>query len=106
MERIQVGDIGTIIRVTIQDLQKDGTTPALDVSTATTQQFIFAKPSGATLTVTSTFTTDGTDGNVQYTTVSGDINESGNWRLQVKLIFPTGTWHTDIGTFRVHDNIL
>ena len=105
LEQIQKNDFGTVIRVTVQDLQANGSTLVLDVSAATTAQFILRKPSGAKLTKTTSFTTDGTDGNIEYTTIAGDMSESGDWKLQVYLIFPTGSWRTDIGSFNVCDNL-
>ncbi len=105
LEVMQVGDIGTIIRVTVQDLQADGTVVTLDVSLATTQQFRILKPDDTELTVTTSFTTDGTDGLIEYATLDGDINQSGKYKLQAYLVFPTGTWSTDVGTFNVCKNL-
>jgi len=97
---IHVGDIGTVLRVTV----KDGD-DAVDVSTATTKTIILEDPSGNNSDKAATFTTDGTDGKIQYTTVSGDLDERGNWSIQAKVVMPSGTWYSDIYTFEVHGNL-
>lgn len=98
---IHKNDIGTIIEVTVQD-----DTVAVDISTATAKEFIFVKPSGAKVTVTASFSTSGVDGKLRYTTVSGDFfDETGSWRLQVRVVLPTGAWRSDITIFDVYANL-
>ena len=58
---IHMNDVGTKFLVTVTD----GTT-AVDISSATTKQLIFQKPSGTKLTKATAFTSDGTDGKMQY----------------------------------------
>lgn len=102
---IHLGDIGTIFRVTIKDQACDGTSSVLDVSSASTLQMKFKSPSGTVSTKNAGFTTDGSDGQVEYTTISGDLNEAGEWKLQVYIIMPSGSWRSDIGTFSVYENL-
>lgn len=97
---IHAGDIGTVFEVTVQE---DGI--ALDISTATTKQFVFKKKSGALLTVDAEFVTDGSDGKLSYTTVSGDLNEVGQWQIQVYVVLPTGSWRSDVQYFDVYKNL-
>lgn len=97
---IHVGDIGTIFEVSVLD----GTT-VVDISTATVKQLLLRKPSGTLLTKAAVFKTTGTDGVLQYTTVSGDLNEKGVWSLQVYIELPTGKWHSDRQNFTVHENL-
>ena len=104
VEELHVGDWGTIIRVTVNDCSDSGSS-VLDLSATTTKQIIFRKPDGTILTKTATFTTDGTDGKIQYTTVNGDIDIAGDWKIQVYLVFPSGSWRTDIGNFNVYSNL-
>lgn len=99
---VHVGDIGTAIQVTLYD----GST-ALDVSGAASLTMYLTKPSGTTLTKTATNVTDGTNGQIKYTTISGDIDEAGLWTLQVKVVLVNGnTWYTDVARFRVFSNLV
>jgi hypothetical protein len=66
---------------------------------------ILKSPSGNAKTKTASFTSDGTDGKIQYITVEGDLDEIGTWRLQSKITFPTASWSTEIGTFKVYENL-
>lgn len=97
---IHVGDIGTIFRTTV----KEGSS-VLDISAATTTQLIFRRPDGTSFTKTAEFTTDGTDGKIEYPTIAGDLDVAGNWSWQSYIVMPSGSWHTDIGTFSVHANL-
>ena len=92
--------IGVAITVT---LQEDGV--ALNISNATTKNFVIEKPSGTVVTKTASFVTNGTDGKLRYSTISGDLNESGRYRLQVDLEASPYDGLTDIGSFFVEDNI-
>lgn len=97
---IHVGDIGTTFRV----LVKDGS-DVVDISSATTKQILFTKPSTDTLTKDASFTTDGSDGLIEYDTLSGDLDESGIWKIQAYLVLSGGSWHSDIAIFKVHGNL-
>ncbi len=99
-DEIHVNDIGTVLIFTI----KDGSS-VVDVSTATTKQIIFSNPSCSTVTKSGSFTTDGTDGKIQYTTVSGDLDVGGTWRAQAYIVIGGNEWHSDITSFEVHPNL-
>lgn len=58
---------------------------AQNISTYTTRQFIFRKPSGAIATKTATFATDGADGVLQYAVESGLVDEVGGWQVQARI---------------------
>ena len=75
---IVVDDFGTIFRVTVQECVSDAL-QAVDVSSASAMSFIFKKPDDTTTTVTPVFTTDGTNGQIQYVTLDGDIDAAGVW---------------------------
>ena len=47
----------------------------------------------------------GTDGKIKYTSVDGDFNEVGTWRIQAKVVMGGGTFRSDVGTFRVYENL-
>ena len=104
-EPAQVNDIGTTFRVTVYDSTSTGDSTVADISTATTKQMIFSKPDGTTLTKTAVFGTDGSNGVVEYVSVDGDLNMAGTWHLQVYVVTPAGEWRTDVGHFRVYDNL-
>jgi len=97
---IHIGDIGTVLRVTI----KDGD-DVVDISGATSKIIILEDPDGTKYEKAATFTTNGTDGEIQYTTVDGDLNKRGNWFIQAKLVLPNGTWYSDIEVFQVYENL-
>lgn len=97
---IHVDDIGTKFTVTI----KDGDT-AVDVSTASLITFMFRKPDDEIITRNAEFTSDGTDGQVYYDTINGDLDEAGYYKLQIKVIFTNGVFYTNIHTFQVHCNL-
>ena len=100
-EQIHIGDIGTVFKVLITDENGD----ALNISTATTKQIIFRKPGNrGTLTVDADFTTDGSDGYIQYAIVDGDLDTFGVWQIQAKVITPQFTNYSEIDDFRVRAN--
>jgi hypothetical protein len=99
-DEIHVGDIGTVFLATVED----GTT-AVDVSTATVKNFVFGKPTGVSVTKAASFNTTGVDGKLKYTTLLGDLDVAGQWKLQVYLEMLTGKWHSDMYTFMVFDNL-
>ena len=76
-DEIHVDDVGTLFKVTIADCPS-----SLDISSATTKTLKFKKPSGTVLSKPGTFFTDGSDGILTYTSVSGDLDECGRWELQ------------------------
>lgn len=98
---VHVGDVGTIFIATIVDQ----TNAVVDVSNATTKQIWFSKPSGQILQGAASFTTSGTDGQLQYTANAGDLNQAGVWTWQAYVIIPSGTFHSELKQFRVDDNI-
>lgn len=100
-DKVFVGDIGTVFRATIKE---DGT--AVDVSSATvTKQFVFQPPDGVSFTRNATFTTDGTDGQIEYATIDGDMSVGGEWKLQAFIVLTAWTGHSDIIEFKVFDSL-
>ena len=61
---------------------------AVDISSYTTRTVEFRKPASndLSLTVTATFTTDGTNGQLDLTFADNDIDEEGLWKGQVVLL--------------------
>jgi len=95
------GDIGTIFRLTITDTAG----AAIDVSTATVKYINFQDPSGVRMQKTASFTTDGTDGKIQYTTVSGDIDSVGTWQIQGYVETSLGKFWTEKDSFKVYSTL-
>jgi hypothetical protein len=83
---------------------KDGN-DVVDLSSASPKQIKFHKPDGTLLTKTANFYTDGTDGKIYYTSASGDLNLTGNWRLQAYVGIGSNKWHSDTGRFVVYPNL-
>lgn len=99
-DEIHKGDIGTILRRTLMDGDV-----VVDISSATTKNILLHNPYGVLKTKAGVFTTDGTDGALQYTTIAADLDVVGRWRLQAYIVMPSGSWHSDISDFQVFDNL-
>ena len=95
-------DEGTVLRFTI----KEGSA-ALDVSSATVLTLKLKRKDKTIQEHDMVFTTDGTDGKVEYVTLTGDIpaGNKGKWQAQVYLEMPGGKWHTSKVDVEVDDNV-
>jgi hypothetical protein len=99
---IHKGDIGTVFELTITET----TGTVVDVSTATSKSILFQKPDKTKVSKTATFTTDGSDGKIQYTAVDGDIDTIGEWSMQGYVELASGgKFHSEITTFEVNRNL-
>jgi hypothetical protein len=80
---IYAGDHGWLgkVRLTQDDVP-------LDISGYATLQFILRTPAGETVVKGAEFTTDGTDGLLQYLVQPGDIVQTGTWMLQARISKP------------------
>ena len=96
---IRVGDYGTVFTYNVKDT--DGS--ALLIPSNAVKAVTFRKPGGTLLEVTPAFTTDGTDGSLQYVAVEGDLDESGLWETEARVEFGGGRWTTTRKTFMVGD---
>jgi len=105
VEEAHVNDIGTVFRITVYDTSSTGTTSVADISSATTKKFTFKKPDGTTFERVAVFTSDGSDGQIQYLTVDGDLSGPGTWHLQAYVVTSDGTWNTSVGYFKVNENL-
>lgn len=99
---IHVGDVGTVIRLTVTE--KDGTTP-IDVSGASVKTFYFRKPDGTKISKPAEFNTDGVDGKLKYATVDGDIDMTGRWQVEAYVEIGTAKYYSTVTTFIVHKNL-
>ena len=102
MAEIHKNDIGTVFRLTLKD---NGS--AVDISSASaTKDIIFKKPSGLIVTQGASFTSDGTDGKIQYASVAGDLDEVGHWEMQASVVITAGTFKSEIEGFQVKRNLV
>jgi len=73
-----------------------------------TKQLILGPPAGSAKTYDASFFTDGTDGQLEYVTVAGDIDVAGLWSIQAYWI-DTGSAseerRSSVVTFEVLENI-
>ena len=100
---IHIGDIGTIFEVTLMD-----DLDIVPIANASVMQIVFVKPDEAKTKVinTAVLSGDGSDGKMRFiTTVVGDLDIKGTWKIQGKVTLPTGSWSTDIDKFKVHENL-
>lgn len=101
---IHVNDGGTLIQATVVDQ----TGAVVNLSSTTTIEFIFQPPAASNLPAfvrTASFITTGTDGGMQYTSVTTDFTVSGQWFLQAKYIIATIPKYTSTRGFYVYPNI-
>lgn len=81
---------------------KDSEDAAIDISSASTISFYFVKPDTSVITRTGTLYTDGTDGKVQYITVSGDLDQVGLWSVYVYIAVGSQELNSDETGFFVY----
>jgi hypothetical protein len=101
MDGVHLNDIGTFFSVQLVN----ETGAIVNVSQAVTKQIIFKKADGTRLAVNAVFKTDGTDGIIGYTSITGTLNVVGTWSIQGVVSLPTGNWSSEIQTFYVHKNL-
>ncbi len=95
------GDVGTVFRVILTD----HTGAVLDVSGATAKSVVFARADGTRFQVDAAFETDGTDGIITYTTLAGDLDQIGQWRLQAAVTMADWDGRSSIATFVVGERL-
>jgi len=100
MTDLQQDDIGTILRFTVTE---NGI--PVDMSAATTKKLLLEKKDKTTVEHDLVYTTDGTDGKVEYVTVLGDLDQKGKLKAQVYLETTDGKWHTSTYEWDVGANI-
>ena len=101
-EPLRVGAIGATIQLNITD--QDGA--ALDISTATlTSNLYIRRPSNSVVSVTPSFVSSGTDGQIYYDTISGTLTEPGSYTVQFKLVMGGDTIPCNPVTIPVEPNI-
>ena len=99
-DNIQVGVIGLVMTLTILE---DGV--AVNISSAATRKIKIRKPGGEVLERDAEFSTNGNDGKLTYTTISGDINKVGEYKVQAYVIMTGFTGHSTVATFEAKKNL-
>lgn len=97
---LHVGNVGSVIQVTVRN--EDA---VYDISTATTKKFIFIKPTGVSVIKDAAFVNTGTDGLLKYTTLAGDLDVDGTWRIQVYIEISGKKFYSDVTDFVVSPNL-
>lgn len=97
---IHVDNTGTVFQ--FQVLDQDSAAVPLGGHTT---QMVFSRPDSTRLVVSPSFLTDGSDGYIRYSTISGDLNQAGMWRVQVVVFSGSATWYSNTLSFKVFPNI-
>jgi hypothetical protein len=101
MESTQLNAIGVAIIVTVTEDDV-----VVVVSSAAVKQLLFRKPNGARVTVDATFSVDGVDGKIQYTTEADFLNIAGVWSVQAYVLLGSGfNGRSDVSYFEVRKNL-
>jgi hypothetical protein len=75
---------------------------AIDVSGATTKSIILIPPSGPPITKAASFSGTGVDGAIKYPTINTDLNMTGTWGYQGRVVLPgPKEYSTDTYQFKV-----
>lgn len=98
-DEIHKNDFGTLFTATVKD--GDAIAPLTD---ATSLAFL-AKPPVAAAKTWSASLRSGTSNVVDYVIQSGDLDESGEWQLQLYVVSPSGEWRSNVRKFTVHANV-
>ena len=100
---IHKDDVGTRFLITVKD---DGNLVNISgVSGGSVHQVSFRKPSDTIIERNASLQDYGISGVMFYDSIAGDLDEAGVYKLQAKVIIPSGTYYTDLYTFKVHSNI-
>ena len=90
--KIYQNDWGVIVKVYV----------GVDLTLATAQKYKVIKPDGRNVEWSCTKETPITAGYLTYTTISGDLDVSGNYKLNAYLTFASGVFTGETAVFRVY----
>jgi len=100
-QEIHVKDIGTVFEVTLED-----NSAPVDLNGSTGLSIIFRNPPGTVVIKVATIVNPpGTDGKIQYVTIADDLDCAGDWSIQAEVVFPTGTFRSEVKPFEVFENL-
>ncbi len=102
MSNPHVGDVGVVFLVTVRD-RINGT--VVDISDASVLEVTLKPESGDAVAYDAEFTTDGTDGQFQYSTVDDNFDRAGLWHWQEHFVTSNLEFHGEIKHFTVDPNL-
>lgn len=82
LDGLHRGEYGIVVTVTVNDVD---TSAAANIAGYTTKEALLKSPTDDVKTNAAAFVTDGTDGLLEFTIADGDLDEEGNWHLQMRL---------------------
>ena len=97
----RLNDFGSRIIVNIIDSNGED----FDLSSATVLKFVFKRPDGSFEEKPASLVTNGLDGKIEYVVESGFLNQNGIWEFQAYIENPVGSWHSNINSFLVWENL-
>lgn len=105
-QQCQVGDQGVLVSVQVLDSDGD----PVSLRTATAMRLLLVRPSGATVAATATFSTNGFDGKMGFTSTAvvpagTGLDEPGVWAVQGKFTIAGVTQFTAVAAFAVIPNL-
>lgn len=98
-DEIHVNNSGVQLKITVSDCGS-----VVNVSGAT-NTIAIRKPDGTLNEYSASLLTDGTDGVIYYTTVAGDLDIPGTYKIQAIVQTSEGVYHSEKGSFRVKCNV-
>lgn len=101
INRCRVGDVGT--RLTVRIVDQDGA--LVDLTNASSMFVLLRKPNGTVLSRAASIRYAGPDGRITYTTVAGDIDRAGVWKIQGRVTIAGKSWSTELAEFLVKTNL-
>lgn len=106
VQRMHVGEYGTVFKVHVQERDENDVLQTVDISSMVSSKVRFEKgEDGTVLEKDLSLLTDGTDGMLAYTFQDGDLDTEGRWEWQVMLILSSGKWYSLKDFFYVDDVI-
>ena len=96
---IVVGQGGEALQFTIKD--SDGNAVDISAYSGTKTAYLRSPEALLTKTYTATFVNSGTDGQIQFTPSTGDIDRPGTWELQFKLTAASVVRYTEVAKVNV-----
>lgn len=101
VEDRQLGDTGTALVATLLDASGD----PIDIADADVLEMLLMPPDGVVRVVEAELAGDGSDGQLHYVPVDGDLDQPGRWQYQGHVVHADFERHTAVKGFTVHDNL-
>lgn len=99
-ENLQKGDTDSKLEL---EILEDGV--AVDLINSSIKTITIRRPDLTIVTKTATFTTNGSDGKIIFTTALSDLSMEGTYFIQAYLKLPTWDGYSTLEQFEVHDNL-